>query len=76
MKKFLSLILIGVLSLTLLTGCGGNSGGENGEVYVYCFGDYFDPELEYEFEEATGYDVIIDYFDTNEELYPVIKRCV
>ena len=74
MKKFLSLILIGVLSLTLLTGCGGNSGGENGEVYVYCFGDYFDPELEYEFEEATGYDVIIDYFDTNEELYPVIKN--
>ncbi len=44
-----------------------------GTVYVYCFGDYFDPELEYQFEEETGYDVVIDLFDTNEEMYPVIK---
>ena len=63
------------MTLGLVTGCGGGSkAGENGQVYVYCFGDYIDPELEYEFEEATGYDVVIDYFDTNEELYPVIKN--
>lgn len=74
-RKALVLVLAVILTLGLVTGCGGGSkAGENGLVYVYCFGDYIDPELEYEFEEATGYDVVIDYFDTNEELYPVIKN--
>lgn len=44
------------------------------ELYVYCFGDYFDPSLVEEFEERTGYKVTVDYFDTNEEMYPVIKN--
>ena len=58
-----------------MAGCGSQeAGGEKGTVYVYCFGDYFDPELEYQFEEETGYDVVIDLFDTNEEMYPVIKN--
>ena len=76
-KKAAALIMAVVVTVGLMAGCGGDTGGEkgqNGQVYVYCFGDYFDPELEYEFEEKTGYDVIIDYFDTNEELYPVIKN--
>lgn len=62
--------------MACFAGCGAGGGGETGQgtVFVYCFGDYFDPELEYEFEEATGFDVVIDYFDTNEELYPVIKN--
>ncbi len=76
MKKITALTLVLVMVAVLMAGCGGgnSTAGEKGKVYVYCFGDYFDPELEYEFEEATGYDVIIDYFDTNEELYPVIKN--
>ncbi|MGN0720733.1 MAG: PotD/PotF family extracellular solute-binding protein [Anaerovoracaceae bacterium] len=75
LRKGLTLALAVILTLGLVTGCGGGSkAGENGQIYVYCFGDYIDPELEYEFEEATGYDVVIDYFDTNEELYPVIKN--
>lgn len=69
-----AVIMIIVMVMGLMTGCGGSKKGEKGEVYVYCFGDYFDPDLEYEFEEQTGYDVIIDYFDTNEELFPVIKN--
>lgn len=47
---------------------------ERKTLYVYCFGDYFDPALEEQFEAETGYDVTIDYFDTNEELYPMIKN--
>ena len=75
-KKVLISVLAMILAVALFSGCGGdNENAEGkGQVYVYCFGDYFDPELEYEFEEETGYDVVIDYFDTNEELYPVIKN--
>lgn len=52
------------------------SGNNNNkeELYVYCLGDYFDPALVEEFEERTGYKVTVDYFDTNEEMYPVIKH--
>lgn len=52
---------------------GGNNNDKD-ELYVYCFGDYFDPSLVKEFEERTGYKVTVDYFDTNEEMYPVIKN--
>lgn len=73
MKKILTVLLILVMVLTILTGCGG--GADDGKtLYVYCFGDYFDPELVYEFEEETGYKVVVDLFDTNEEMYPVVKN--
>lgn len=73
MKKILTVLLILVMVLTILTGCSG--GADDGKtLYVYCFGDYFDPELVYEFEEETGYKVVVDLFDTNEEMYPVIKN--
>lgn len=51
-----------------------SSGDSKGELYVYCFGDYLDPSLISKFEEESGYTVVIDYFDTNEEMYPVIKN--
>ena len=47
---------------------------ENGTIYVYNFGDYIDMDLIDEFEEEYQYSVVIDYFDTNEEMYPVIKN--
>lgn len=75
MKKITAVLLIMIMAVTLLTGCGGKeSGGEKGTLYVYCFGDYFDPDLQYEFEEQTGYKVVVDLFDTNEEMYPVVKN--
>ena len=50
------------------------AGDTKGELYVYCFGDYLDPDLIEQFEEQTGYAVVLDYFDTNEEMYPVVKN--
>ncbi|MBR4862330.1 MAG: extracellular solute-binding protein [Firmicutes bacterium] len=50
------------------------AGDTRGELYIYCFGDYLDPDLIEEFEERTGYAVVMDYFDTNEEMYPVVKN--
>ncbi len=53
---------------------GAVSGDSKGELYIYNFGDYLEPEVIEMFEEQTGYTVIQDYFDTNEEMYPVVKN--
>lgn len=74
-KVILVLSLILVLAATaFLTGCGGGDAEGKGEVHVYCFGDYIDPALVDEFEEETGIKVVMDTFDTNEEMYPVIEK--
>lgn len=57
-----------------LTGCGGaSSGGENGQVIVYNWGDYIDPVTIDMFEEETGIEVIYDEYETNEIMYPKIE---
>ena len=78
-RKTIALLLIVVLCMGFAVkytgaGAGASAAGENGELYVYCFGDYIDPSLIDTFEEETGYTVVMDYFDTNEEMYPVIKN--
>ena len=78
-RRVIALLMILVVAMMSLASCGGNGGGgagnsDNGEVRVYCFGDYMDPDLVQEFQKATGIKVILDSFDTNEEMYPVIAR--
>ena len=75
-KRIVSMLLIFALCLGL-TACGGK--GEEKEnnskvLKVYSLGDYFDPALIDEFEKETGIKVILDNFDTNEEMYPVISK--
>ena len=70
MKKLIMGSLILLLLLTM-TGC---RSGENGEVYVYSYGDYYDPEVVADFEADTGIRVIQDTYDTAEEMYPIIKN--
>ena len=72
LKKITALLLALVLASGLMAGCGngdgkgkGGAADDKGKVYVYCCGAYVDPELEYDVEEATRYDVVIDYFDSN-----------
>ncbi len=74
MKKSLcySLVLLTVLSFAL-TGCKGSGGGENGEVIVYNWGEYIDPETITLFEEETGIKVVYDEFETNEVMYPKVE---
>ena len=75
MKKIITLVLSLMLMISLLAGCGGRDSKDEGKtLHVYCFGDYFDTDLEEKFEEETGYDVVVDLFDTNEEMYPVVKN--
>ncbi len=73
-KKILSLALVLAFALTAsltMTSC---RSGENGEIYVYCYGDYFDPIVIDKFEEETGIGVILDTYDTAEELYTVLSN--
>lgn len=65
------LLALVLASAALLTGCGG---GKPNQVRVFCYGDYMDPVVVDMFEEETGLDVILDTFDTVEEMYPVIKN--
>ena len=45
----------------------------NGEVKVYNWGEYIDPEVITDFEKEYGIKVIYDMFETNEEMYPIIQ---
>lgn len=72
MKKFFCLTLSLLLGLLLLTGCQSSAGG-NGEVIVFNWGEYIDPETLTLFEEETGIKVVYEEFDTNETMYPKVE---
>lgn len=73
MKKFTSITCFILLSALLLTACGSQPAGEAGEVVVYNWGEYIDPEVLTMFEEETGIKVIYDEFETNEIMYPKVE---
>lgn len=74
MKKLLcSTLLLGVVLSTALTGCGSSKGSTNGEVIVYNWGEYIDPDTITMFEEETGIKVVYDEFETNEVMYPKVE---
>lgn len=64
-------LLLGMTALAL-TACG-SSGGENGQVIVYNWGEYIDPDVLVSFEEETGIHVVYDEFETNEIMYPKVE---
>ena len=69
--SLMAALLMLVSFTALMSGC---RSGVNGEVYVYCYGDYFDPMLLEDFEAETGIRVIPDYYDTAEEIYTVLEN--
>lgn len=72
MAVLTAVVICIVGGVLFLSGFGGGKSGD--QVRIYAFGDYIDPALVDEFEEETGVEVIMDTFDTNEEMYPVIKN--
>lgn len=75
MKKkvaFLLALVMALGGLTGLTGCNKNE-DDKGEVVVYNWGEYIDPEVITMFEDETGYKVVYDEFETNEEMYPKVE---
>ena len=74
MKKRICFMLALTAALCLiLSGCGNSGGGSNGEVIVYNWGEYLDPEVLTMFEEETGIKVVYDEFETNEVMYPKVE---
>lgn len=73
-KKFITaLAMTAAFSFSLLAGCGQPDSGVNGEVIVYNWGEYIDPETITMFEEETGIKVVYDEFETNEIMYPKVE---
>ena len=68
MKKIF--LVMTVLLTMLFTGCGDDSAKNQNTVYVYSWGDYLDPQVLEMFEQETGIKVVLDTFDTNENMYP------
>lgn len=74
MKKILAALLCSGMVLSMLGGCSSQKQtAENGEVYVYNWGEYIDMETVKMFEKETGIKVIYDEFDTNETMYPKVE---
>ena len=74
MKKTPIYVLLLTAFLVLaLTGCGKGASGENGEVIVYNWGEYIDPDTITMFEEETGIKVVYDEYETNEIMYPKVE---
>ena len=72
MKKIISLLTIGVLTISLATGCKKSTDPKN-VLNIYNVGDYIDEELITKFEEETGIDVLYETYDTNEMMYQKVK---
>ena len=72
-KKVLLTLALTMAFAACLTGCGKSSTGTNGEVVVYNWGEYIDPDTLDQFEEETGIHVVYDEFETNEIMYPKVE---
>ena len=69
-------IAAGVLTVAaalVLGGCGESRTYENGEVYVYNWGEYINEDVIDMFEEEYDIKVIYDEFMENEDMYPMVK---
>ncbi len=78
-----------IVAAALLAACGGGAGGGpagggdggsagggpagGGTLYLYNWGDYIDPELLEEFEAETGVRVVVDTFETNEDMIAKVR---
>ncbi len=71
MKKIAAFVLVVILAVSMLTGCGGQNTKET--LYVYNWGEYIDEDLIDEFEKEFGIKVVYDTFSTNEEMYPKVE---
>jgi spermidine/putrescine transport system substrate-binding protein len=77
MGRRLQLAALLALTLALLAACGGQgTAGPSGEattLYLYNWGDYIDPSLLEQFSEESGVTVVVDTFETNEDMIAKVR---
>ncbi|MFZ5969369.1 MAG: ABC transporter substrate-binding protein [Bacillota bacterium] len=75
MKKIWSVLLVGMLLLSL-TACGGGKTNEQGyynKLNVYNWGDYIDPQILEDFEAEYGIEINYENYANNEEMLAKIQ---
>ncbi|MBQ4361289.1 MAG: extracellular solute-binding protein [Lachnospiraceae bacterium] len=65
-------MILGVLAFTLHAARAGSAATGNGQVVVYNYGEYLDPECIDMFEKETGIEVVYEEYETNEVMYPKV----
>ena len=75
-KRVLFAIPTSALVLGALAACGKKDGNAEGagELRVFNWGEYLDPDLIEQFEEETGIKVIYEEFETNEVMYAKLSQ--
>ena len=73
-RKIVAIVCVLGLLTGSLTACGSDGDGVAGELYIYNWGEYFDPDALAMFEEETGIQVTYDEYETNEVMYPLIAN--
>ena len=75
MKKLISLVLCMIMTLSLLTACGGDTGkkADNGELNMYIWTEYVSEDVIHKFEDETGVKVNVSYYSSNEDLLAKLK---
>lgn len=75
LKRIVSMICVTALVMCGAAACGqADESGSAGELCIYNWGEYFDPDAIAMFEEETGIKVTYDEYETNEVMYPLIAN--
>lgn len=72
-QKAVAFAVISILVISTLIYSNLSKDKEGGQVIVYNWGEYLDPEALKIFQEETGIEVIYDEYETNENMYPKIE---
>lgn len=73
-RRLASVLMISVMLVGCMLSLSSCRSGVNGEIYVLCYGDYMDQKVLEDFEEETGIAVVLDTYDTAEELYTMMSN--
>ncbi|MDD5832823.1 MAG: ABC transporter substrate-binding protein [Clostridiales bacterium] len=71
MKKFFGVVIAAAAAAFIVSGCGGKSEGKYAgqTLHVYNWGEYVGENTLSDFEKLTGASVVMDEFDSNEQMY-------
>lgn len=73
-SRWISLSLVPVVFLVVLFGYYSTKTTSTGNLKVYNWGEYMDPQVLELFEKETGISVTYDEYETNESMYPIIAK--